>query len=39
MRELTLTIPPGARDGENYLVNLGAIGIDNLVLDVPIVVV
>jgi molecular chaperone DnaJ len=38
VRELALRIPPGTRDGEKFEVDLGDIGIGNLLLDVRIVV-
>jgi hypothetical protein len=32
-----LEIPPGARDGQRYEVNLGGVGITNLLMQVRII--
>jgi molecular chaperone DnaJ len=37
-RQIVLEIPPGSRDGERYEVDLGDVGIGNLLLDVRIIV-
>jgi molecular chaperone DnaJ len=37
-RELILEIPPGARDGETFEVELGDVGIGNLLLEVRVIV-
>jgi molecular chaperone DnaJ len=37
-REMALQLPPGARDGDTFAVDLGDVGIGNLVLDVRVVV-
>jgi molecular chaperone DnaJ len=39
VRELILEIPTGARDGETFEVDLGNLGIDNLLLEARIIVV
>ena len=36
-KRTTLEIPPGARDGQRYEVNLGGVGITNLLMQVRIV--
>jgi molecular chaperone DnaJ len=37
-RQIVLEIPPGSRDGSRYEVDLGNLGISNLLLDVRVVV-
>jgi DnaJ-class molecular chaperone len=37
-RELVLEIPPGARDGETFEVDLGEVGIGNLLLEIRVIV-
>jgi molecular chaperone DnaJ len=39
MRELVLEIPPGASDGDQFEVDLGGLGISNLLLEVRVIVV
>jgi molecular chaperone DnaJ len=38
VREVTLEIPPGTRDGEHHQVDLGSVGINNLMLEIRVAV-